>query len=64
MIHLSSERPITNQQGIHCELASSETQLSALVPCVWNQGMYFQLSAFWLAPCLSGSSLKEPKHGK
>jgi len=64
MEHLSSERAITNRQGIHCESASSEVQLSALLPCVWNQGMYFWLSAFLLEPCLSGSSLNEPKQCK
>lgn len=64
MEHLSSERAIANRQGVHCESASSEVQLSALAPCVWNQGMYFRLSAFRLAPCLSGSSLNEPKYCK
>ena len=61
--HLSPELAIANWQAIHCESIPSE-EFTALAPCVWSHGMYFQLSIFWLASRLSGSNLKEPKHRK
>jgi len=60
--HLSSDCATANRHCVHRELASSEVQLRALAPCVKDQGMYIWLSTFLLAPCLSGSSLKEPRH--
>ena len=59
--HLSSDRAITYWHSVHCESASSEAELRALVPCVMNHGVYFLLSSFLLAFLLSGFSLNEPK---
>lgn len=56
VVHLSSDFAMVNRQGVHCERASSEVKLSALLPFVMNQGVYFRPSGFLLASLLSGSS--------
>ena len=62
VVHLSSDCAMTNRQGVHCEVASSEVKLSALLPFVMDQGLYFRLSALLLAFFLRGSSPKDPEH--
>ena len=60
--HLSPELATVYWQDVHCELASSKSQLRALLPYVWHHCLYIRDSTFLFSPSLSGASLKEPVH--